>query len=109
MTPEEYETVMLAINEFKLNMKVYATIGVVTTMSFSYWQRAYLPRWFYGIAFATGALTGSLYGIIRTGWYFCESIDALGKDYEISRMLKQDIFDSRPDIDSGMRAQYYIH
>ena len=37
MTPEEYETVMLAINEFKLNMKVYATIGVLTTMSFSYW------------------------------------------------------------------------
>ena len=88
MTPEEYETVMLAINEFKLNMKVYATIGALTTMSFSYWQRAYLSRWFYGIAFTTGVVTGSLYGIIRTGWYFCETVDALGKDYEISRMLK---------------------
>ena len=68
-----------------------------------------MPRWFYGIALTTGILTGSLYGVIKTGWFLVESVDALGKDYEISRMVKQDIFDSRPDIDSGMRAQYYIH
>ena len=56
-----------------------------------------------------GTIAGSSYGLIRTGWHIVENLDALGKEYEISRMIKQDIFDSRPDIDSGMRAQYYIH
>ena len=32
----------------------------------------------------------------------------LGKDYELSRLLKQDIFDTRGDLDSGMRAYYYM-
>lgn len=63
-----------------------------------------MPRWFYAISISVGALAGVSYGVIRTGWHLVEHLDALGKDYEISRMMKQDIFDSRPDIDSGMRA-----
>ena len=47
--------------------------------------------------------------MIRTGWFVVERIDQLGKDYEISRLVKQDIFDSRPDLNSAMRAQYYIY
>ena len=109
MTPEEYETVMVSIYEAKLNMKLFASVGAMTTLAFSFWQRAHLPRWYYPIAMTTGLMTGALYGLIRTGWHLCESVDALGKDYEISRLLKQDIFDSRPDMDPGMRAQYYIH
>jgi hypothetical protein len=56
-----------------------------------------------------GLMAGGMYGTIKTGWYFVEKVDALGKDYEISRMMKQDIFDTRPDLDSGIRAQYYMY
>lgn len=49
------------------------------------------------------------YGSIKTGWFFVERLDKLGKEYELSRMIKQDIFDTRPDLDSGMRAQYYMY
>ena len=52
---------------------------------------------------------GAAYGAIRTGWFLVERIDSLGKEYEISRLMKQDIFDTRPDLDSGMRAQYYMY
>jgi hypothetical protein len=51
-----------------------------------------------------GLVTGATYGTIRTSWYFVNQLDKLGRDYEISRMIKQDIFDTRPDLDSGMRA-----
>jgi hypothetical protein len=56
-----------------------------------------------------GLFAGVTYGSIKTGWYFVEKLDALGKDYELSRMIKQDIFDTRPDLDSGLRAQYYMY
>ncbi len=54
-------------------------------------------------------LAGSIYSFTKTSWFIVEQIDALGKDYEISRIVKQDIFDTRPDLNSAMRAQYYIH
>ena len=76
---------------------------------FTYWQRRYLPRSFYVISLLTGILAGASYSSIKTGWYFVERLDALGKDYEISRMMKQDIFDTRPDMDAGTRAQYYMY
>ena len=49
-------------------------------------------------------MMGASYGLIKSGWFVVEQIDALGKNYEISRIVKQDIFDSRPDLDSAMRA-----
>lgn len=68
-----------------------------------------MPRTFFLFSVLCGAAAGGAYGCIRTGWYLAERVDALGKDYEISRMMKQDIFDTRPDLDSGTRAQYYMH
>ena len=100
---------LLSINEAKLNMKLYAMAFTAATLGFTYWQRSFLPNWFYLIAVSSGVLAGACYGVIRTGWHVVENLDALGKDYEISRLMKQDIFDHRPDIDSSMRAQYYIH
>ena len=108
-TPEEHETIMRCYYEAKLNMKLYALGCSAAMLSFAYWQRTVLPRWFFFLAFTVGGLAGSTYGLVRSGFFLVEEIDKLGKDYEISRMMKQDVFDSRPDIDSGMRAQYYIH
>ena len=109
VTPEEYETIMSCVHEASLNVKLFGCSFAAATMGFSYWQRSVLPRWFFFLALFVGGFAGTTYGVVRTGWHLVEKIDALGKDYEISRMIKQDIFDSRPDIDSGMRAQYYIH
>ena len=100
---------LLSLHEAKLNAKLYGTMFCIGTLGFTYWQRTVVPRWFFLVAFTVGAFAGTTYGLVRTGWHIVENLDALGKDYEISRMMKQDIFDSRPDIDSGMRAQYYIH
>ena len=44
---------------------------------------------------------------VKTSWYFVEQMDRLGEEYELSRIVKQDIFDTRPDMDTSMRAQYY--
>jgi len=35
-----------------------------------------------------GAGTGAAFGAIRTGWFMAEKIDSLGRDYEISRLMK---------------------
>ena len=48
-----------------------------------------------------------IFAAVKTSWYYVEQMDKLGSDYELSRMMKQDIFDTRPDLDTGMRAQYY--
>ncbi len=56
-----------------------------------------------------GIFAGMAYSAIRTGWYAVEMVDSLGKEYEISRLMKQDIFDTRPDLDSGTRASYYMY
>ena len=104
LTPEEYETILRGLEEVKLNAKLYSCVFMSAALGFTYWQRHVLPRAFYPFAFTIGMCTGCAYGLIRTGSYIVESVDALGKDYEISRMMKQDIFDTRPDLDAGMRA-----
>ena len=109
LTPEEYETVLRALEEVKMNAKLHACAFTTAAVGFTHWQRHVLPRSFYPFAFCIGMAAGGVFGLIRTGSYIAESVDALGKDYEIARMMKQDIFDTRPDLDSGMRAQYYIH
>ena len=88
MTPEEYETILRCLEEFKVNAKMYAFLFSFAAVSFSYWQRHVLPRAFYPFALVTGIATGSAYGIIKTGAFAAERVDALGKDYEISRMMK---------------------
>jgi hypothetical protein len=104
LTPEEYETILSGIREVKANCKLY-TIGFsALALSFTYWQRIFLPRGFYFFALSMGILVGTAYGTIRTGWFMVERLDRLGKEYELARMVKQDIFDTRPDLDSGKRA-----
>ena len=109
LTPEEYETLLRCTSELKTNVKYYTTMFVGMSLGFTYWQRIFLPRGFYPFAMFMGLFAGVTYGSIRTGFFFVEKLDALGRDYELSRMIKQDIFDTRPDLDSGQRAQYYMH
>jgi len=80
--------VLLSLNEAKLNVKLYGSMFTLGALGFTYWQRTYVPRWFYAISLTVGALAGVSYGVIRTGWHLVENLDALGKDYEISRMMK---------------------
>jgi hypothetical protein len=68
-----------------------------------------LPRSFFIFAGIMSIMAGSFYSAIKTGRYGTETLDKLGKDFELSRMIKQDIFDTRPDLDSGIRAQYYMN
>ena len=100
---------MRALTEVKMNAKLYGCAFAGAALGFTHWQRHVLPRSFYPFALVVGTAAGASFGLIRTGSYIAESVDALGKDYEISRLMKQDIFDSRPDLDAGLRAQYYIH
>ena len=93
----------------KVNMKYYSFGFSVMALSFTYWQRVFLPRAFYPFSLFMGVFAGVAYGSIKTSFMFVEKMDALGKQYELSRMIKQDVFDTRPDLDSGMRAQYYMH
>ena len=109
LTPEEYERVIGSIEELKVNCKVYALYFGLFTTGFAYWQRRFIPKSFIGFGALMGISSGIAYGCIRTGWYFVEQVDSLGKDYEISRLVKQDIFDTRPDIDSSTRANYYMY
>ena len=109
LTPDEYETMMMSVEEAKVNMKLYSAFFTTLGLGFTYWQRSNLTRSFYIVPVLLGTFTGSIYGAIRTGSHFVEAMDSLGKDYESARIVKQDIFDTRPDIDSGMRAQYYMY
>lgn len=109
MTPEEYEAIVDSVEELKANCKVYALEFTTFSLAFTYWQRRFVPRSFFLFAAVIGSATGIGYGLIRTGWYFAEKVDQLGRDYEISRVMKQDIFDSRPDLDSSTRASYYMY
>jgi hypothetical protein len=54
-------------------------------------------------------LLGGTFAAIKTGRSAIEDLDKLGKEYELSRLVKQDIFDTRSDLDSGMRAFYYMN
>ena len=69
----------------------------------------FLPRGFYVFSLFSGFGAGVFYAWIKTSWYAIEQFDALGKEYELSRLVKQEIFDTRPDLDSGIRAQYYMY
>eukprot|EP00352_Strombidinopsis_acuminata_P002976 CAMPEP_0176396768 /NCGR_PEP_ID=MMETSP0126-20121128/44539_1 /TAXON_ID=141414 ORGANISM="Strombidinopsis acuminatum, Strain SPMC142" /NCGR_SAMPLE_ID=MMETSP0126 /ASSEMBLY_ACC=CAM_ASM_000229 /LENGTH=108 /DNA_ID=CAMNT_0017770577 /DNA_START=306 /DNA_END=632 /DNA_ORIENTATION=- len=97
MTPEEYET------------KMYMFGFTSAALMFNYWQRYMVPRWFYLFSASLGLFTGFVFGTIRTSWHFVEGIDALGKNYELGRMMKQDIFDTRPDLGRDTRASYYMY
>ena len=88
LTPEEYETILLSWHEAKLNSKLYSFFFASLAFGFSYWQRSILPRFFLFYSLAIGASTGATYGVLRTGWHLAESLDALGKDYESSRIIK---------------------
>mmetsp|Transcript_3419 Transcript_3419/g.2876 ORF Transcript_3419/g.2876 Transcript_3419/m.2876 type:complete len:88 (-) Transcript_3419:17-280(-) len=68
----------------------------------------YLPRGFWLFTWTFGIFSGVAFSAIRTGYYGLEQLDKLGKDYELSRVVKQDIFDTRPDVDSDIRALYYM-
>ena len=50
---------------------------------------------------------GVFFAGVRTAWFYVEQMDKLGQEYELSRVVKQDIFDTRPDMSTAMRAQYY--
>jgi hypothetical protein len=88
LTPEEYETVLTSWEELKANVKCYTVGFVGLSLGFTYWQRIFLPRGFYPFAVFMGVFAGVAFGSIKTGWYFVEKLDSLGKDYEISRMIK---------------------
>ena len=47
-----------------------------------------MPRPFYAFALGMGLAGGYLFGALRTTWYLVEQVDALGKDYELARMVK---------------------
>ncbi len=109
LTPEEYESVLYSLNHLKYNCKVYAIFFAGLGLTFSFWQRMFLPKSFYMFAFISGISAGCIYGAIKTSWFFVDKLDSLGRDYELSRMIKQDIFDTRSDLDPGLRAQFYMN
>ena len=77
---------------------------LLASLSFNYWQRQYVPRKFYAYCIGMSCIAGPLFASIKTSWFFVEKLDKLGQEYELSRMMKQDIFDTRPDMDTAMRA-----
>ena len=104
LTPEEYETVLDCVETLKKNATIYIPFFLGGSLAFTYWQRMFLPKSFYFFAVFMGIFAGSMFAAIKTGTYAAVSIDKLGKEYEISRLMKQDIFDTRPDVDSAIRA-----
>jgi len=88
LTPEEYETALLCIEELKANSKIYALEFGFAATAFTYWQRRFIPRSFMFFAILVGTSTGAAFGAIRTAWFFAEKFDSLGKDYEASRVMK---------------------
>ena len=68
----------------------------------------FLPRSFWLFTWTFGIFSGVAFSAIRTGYYGIEQLDKLGKEYELSRLVKQDIFDTRPDVNSDVRALYYM-
>ena len=103
-TPEEHETLESCLFEFKTNMKYYTSMFITGSLAFNYWQRQYVPRKFYFFSAIISVSAGALFAWVKTNWFFIEQMDKLGQDYELSRMVKQDIFDTRPDMNTAMRA-----
>ena len=97
------------MGELKANMKYYTLTFLTMALAFNYWQRQFVPRKFYAFSLGMSCFTGVVFGGVKTSWYFVEQLDKLGSNYELSRMMKQDIFDTRPDMNTAMRAQYYEH
>lgn len=87
-TPEEYETVLDWLYVMKLNCKKYSIYFSAFTLSFVYWQRMFLPRWFFLPASLFGVFMGTTYGIISSSRIIIENLDKLGKEYQLSRMVK---------------------
>ena len=108
-TPEECETLEDSLCELKTNIKCYTTLAFASFLAFNFWQRRYLPRKFYFFSFGVSVMAGTLAACVKTSWYYVEQMDKLGQEYELSRAMKQDIFDTRPDMSTAMRAQYYQH
>ena len=108
-TPEENETLETCLHELKTNMKYYTAIFLSASMAFNFWQRRFVPRKFYLFSFGVSCFAGTVFATAKTSWYYVEMMDKLGQEYELSRMMKQDIFDTRPDMNTAMRAQYYQH
>ena len=108
MTPEEYETLVLCGNYFKRHFTFYTTIFLFVGGGFTYWQRMYLPRGFFVFTGFMAMFSGAFYAAIMTGKYSIQKVDMLGSEYELSRLIKQDIFDTRPDVDADIRALYYM-
>lgn len=98
LTPEEYETVLRCKAEFQSNCKRYIFYTSAACCAFTFWQRQFLPRSFFVFSLLIGVAGGVSLGTLMSGGYFVQSLDKLGKEYEISRIMKQDIFDTRPDI-----------
>ena len=103
-TPEEYETILRCEQEMRTNVKLYSLGCSFLTLGFAFWQRRYVRRGFYAFSLALGVACGCVLAWNNTSWFIVQQLDALGKDYEISRLIKQDIFDTRPDVDAAMRA-----
>ena len=103
-TPEETVTLDNCLAELKTNFKVYTAGFVTLATAFNYWQRHVVPRKFYIFTLGVSTLTAAVFSCVKTSWYYVEQMDRLGQDYELSRMMKQDIFDTRPDMDTAMRA-----
>ena len=103
-TPEEYETLEDCIFELKTNIKCYSFFSLLGFLSFNYWQRQYVPRRFYLLSIGISMAAGTFAGCLKTSWYYVEQMDKLGEEYELSRSIKQDIFDTRPDMNTAMRA-----
>lgn len=108
LTPEEYETVLQNIDDWKSRSYLWSGVFGGLLVGFTYWQRIFLPKPFYIFSAVTGVALGMTFAAIQTGKTAIEDLDKLGKEYELSRLVKQDIFDTRDDLDSGMRAYYYM-
>ena len=108
LTPEEYETVLMVLDDLKCNTVIYSALFLSLTSGFTYWQRMYLPRGFWFFTGFFGIFSGVFMGTIKSGYFGIEQLDKLGKEYELSRLIKQDIFDTRPDVDADIRALYYM-
>ena len=58
----------------------------------------FLPRWFYGVTFVFSLSAGAMLSVIQAYREFVINLDKLGKEYELSRMIKQNLFDTHPEL-----------
>ena len=53
-------------------------------------------------------MAGSTLAFIMTYKSLLLDLDKLGKEYELSMIVKQDIFDVHPELNPSQRAQIYM-